>query len=106
MEREQKPIGPGGQEGRAKRTRIIGRGGLLNVLAVLLTVPWLSMSIGWRNWPAWLLVVAVFIGIRWLLDQVTDPKEFRVRLTALEEREAVRRFPAREEGEVEEEEAQ
>lgn len=79
----------------------LSRGAQLYLLAAIVSVPWLDMVIGVRSWPAWLVVVAVFLGSRWLLDQLTHPSDLRERLAALEEREAVRPFPAREEPEEE-----
>jgi len=82
----------------------LSRGAQLYLLAAIVSVPWLDMVIGVRSWPAWLLAVVVFLGSRWLLDRLTHPSDLRERLAALEEREAVRRFPAREEREEEHEE--
>lgn len=59
----------------------------LHALAVVLSVPWLSIAIGWRTWPAWLLVIAVYFGSRWLMDELTgesDVRELRERIAALE----------------------
>lgn len=60
----------------------------LSTLSALLTLPWLGIVIGWQSWPAWLLVVPVYLAVRWLLDRLTahqDLGRLEARLAALEE---------------------
>ena len=45
----------------------------LSALSALLPLPWLGIVIGWRSWPAWLLVVPLYLAVRFLLDRLTAP---------------------------------
>lgn len=70
---------------------ILSTGSRLNLLAVLLTIPWLNLVVWWQGWPAWLVSLPLFLAIRWLLAGLTHARRLRDlerRVAALEDREA------------------
>jgi hypothetical protein len=71
---------------------------LVGALAALLTLPWVNFVLAWRSWPAWLLLVPVYLLFVWLLERLGEPTRIRdleTRVAALEEREAIRRASTR-----------